>query len=444
MVVGGRYRLLCRIGAGAMGEVWRAEHVTLGTQAAVKLIDAAARGQGEDTLARFLQEARAAAQLRSPNVVQILDHGADGSIAYIAMELLDGESLGDRLERLGSLPPAEVARILTDMARAVGRAHELGIVHRDLKPENVFMANEHGRELAKILDFGIAKIATASPSALIETSAGMMVGTPAYMSPEQVLGNKTIDWRSDLWQMAIIAFECVCGRRPFEAHALGELFMKICSGPMPVPSSVARVPPGFDEWFARAARRVASERFASAGELVTSLCAVLTPGLGEEMSVRLPVAPPSETSSPGIPPSPEITMPAAIAQPIGFARHEVPASFEAPPIVAAPASELPRGVRRLATIGALAAFPLSLAALVFAFATRAPAESSSVSPSVAPAASLPSLASASAAPSAAPQVSAAPSNDAGAPLVGPKAVDSAAPQAPIRPSSKRPEDVLGI
>ena len=291
-VIGGRYRLIGPIGAGAMGEVWRAEHATLGTPLAVKLVDTANRRDAGELLARFQQEARAAAQLRSPHVVQILDHGADQRVAFIAMELLEGESLEQRLERRGHLAPSEAAHVLREMARGIDRAHAAGIVHRDLKPPNVFIARVDGVEVVKVLDFGIAKFLGVPREAQLQTQAGFVVGTPAYMSPEQVLA-QTIDRRSDLWQLAIITFECVTGRRPFDGESLGQLFMAICSAPMPIPSAVllasrAPVPPmlaSFDAWFARAAHRDPAQRFGSASEMAEALGAIFAPGAAGESAI---------------------------------------------------------------------------------------------------------------------------------------------------------------
>jgi serine/threonine-protein kinase len=276
-VLGGRYRLAAKIGAGAMGEVWRAEHLSLGTTVAMKLVDTRGQDDAGGVLARFQLEARSAAQLKSPHVVQILDHGVDGSIAFIAMEMLEGESLERRIERRTTLPPAEVAHLVREMARGVERAHAAGIIHRDLKPPNVFLAQSDGTEVVKVLDFGIAKLLSAPRDAKLQTQSGFVVGTPAYMSPEQVLG-KQLGVASDLWQMGIIAYECLTGRRPFDGETLGQLFVMICSAPLPLPSSVARVPAGFDAWFLRAAARDPAERFRSATELAESLAAILAPG----------------------------------------------------------------------------------------------------------------------------------------------------------------------
>ena len=286
-VIGGRYRLIEPLGRGGMGEVWRAEHTTLRAPVAVKLIDpkllesSKAGVRRDDVLTRFLHEAQAAAALRSPHVVQILDHGVDDGVPYMTMELLEGETLADRLDRVRVLPLDETARILTHVGRALGKAHEAGIIHRDLKPENVFIVRNDEEDIAKVLDFGVAKLTGSlvdlEAGALV-TRSGFMVGTPCYMSPEQAQGKKDLDGRSDLWAMAAIAFECVCGRRPFESDAVGTLVLQICAHPLPVPSTLAPVPHGFDAWWMKAASREPADRFQTAKELVDALRAVLDPG----------------------------------------------------------------------------------------------------------------------------------------------------------------------
>lgn len=289
MVLGGRFRLIAPLGSGAMGEVWRAQHLTLATPVAVKLVDLAAQQDPNESLGRFLQEAQAAARLQNPHVVRILDQGSEGQVAYLAMELLEGESLAARLARRGRLPPAEVAELLRQVAEGLDEAHRSGIVHRDLKPANIFFARSSvgvgaaaaTREVAKVLDFGIAKIVDARRDAFVQTQAGQVLGTPAYMSPEQVLG-RLVDARSDLWQLGIIAFECLSGALPFHGATLGDLFMKICSAPLPAPSRVAPVTPGVDAWFAQAIARDRDDRFASAAELAQAFQAAA--GLAQHAS----------------------------------------------------------------------------------------------------------------------------------------------------------------
>ena len=271
-VLAGKYKLVHLLGKGGMGSVWLAHHLTLQSPVAIKLIDPQIASNPE-ALGRFMREARAAAALRSPHVVQILDHGIDGTTPYIAMELLEGESLAARLRKVGRLSPEHAARILTHTARAVSRAHEVGVVHRDLKPDNIFLIENEEEELAKVLDFGIAKstIVGFGVSAIAETRTGALMGTLHYMSPEQTEGVKTVDFRTDIWAMGVIAFECLLGRRPFEGETVGTLVLEICSRPVPVPSQVGTVPAGFDAWFARACARDPAARFASARDAAAEL-----------------------------------------------------------------------------------------------------------------------------------------------------------------------------
>lgn len=277
-VLAGRYRLQSQLGEGGFGTVWRAEQLVLGATVAVKLIDLTIARQA-GALDRFLREAQAAATLRSPHVVQVLDYGVDGDQPFIAMELLEGETLADRLERLGRLAPSEALRIVTHVSRAITRAHECNIVHRDLKPDNVFLVRNEDEEVAKVLDFGVAKIQHPEWVEIsTQTRTGSLVGTPHYMSPEQVQGNKTVDFRSDLWSLAVMAFEMFTGERPFVGNALGDLVLQICVRDITPPSQLAPVPAGFDEWFFKAAERDPDSRFQSARDLAQALREVVGGG----------------------------------------------------------------------------------------------------------------------------------------------------------------------
>jgi hypothetical protein len=271
-VLADKYRLERKLGQGGMGAVWRAEHVQLRSPVAIKLIDHQIVAH-PDALARFLREAQSAAALRSPHVVQILDFGADRGVPYIAMELLEGESLADRIARVGRLSPPDVARLMTQVARALGKAHEMGIVHRDIKPDNIFIVRNDEDEVAKVLDFGIAKSAQhgLGPGSGSTTRTGAILGTPNYMSPEQAEGTKLVDHRTDLWALGVIGFECMVGRKPFDSDALGSLLLAICTRPIPVPSQLGFNLPGFDQWFARACARELSERHQTARELAAEL-----------------------------------------------------------------------------------------------------------------------------------------------------------------------------
>src|SRR5262249_30549614 len=204
--VGANLRLVKLLGEGGMGSVWIADHTTLKTQVAVKFM-AQALASSAEAVERFAREASAAARIKSPHVVQVLDHGFTSErIPYIAMELLEGEDLGVRLERLGRIGLSETTTIIAQACKALSRAHSLGIVHRDIKPENIFLTEIDGELVVKILDFGIAKQTQATGLGM--TTTGTMVGTPYYMSPEQVVSAKAVDSRSDLWSIGVVAYHC--------------------------------------------------------------------------------------------------------------------------------------------------------------------------------------------------------------------------------------------
>jgi eukaryotic-like serine/threonine-protein kinase len=270
-VLAGKFRLVRKLGEGGMGTVWQADHLVLNSKVAIKVLGPEV-AQDSEALARFLREAQSAASLRSPHVVQILDHGVDQGQPYIAMELLEGESLAERLIRDGTLSPVETSRIITHMARALSRAHEAGIVHRDLKPDNVFLVRNDEEHLAKLLDFGIAKATGKLTSGIGRaTRTGTVMGSPYYMSPEQAEGLKTLDHRTDIWSLGVIAFECLLGHRPFDGESVGGLVLAICTRPMPVPSKFGKVPSGFDRWFAKVCARDLKHRYGSAKQAAADL-----------------------------------------------------------------------------------------------------------------------------------------------------------------------------
>src|SRR4051812_22103407 len=246
-VIAGKYRLLRVLGHGGMGSVWAAEHLALRSEVAVKLIPSPGLAL-QNVSPRFQRGARALAQLRSPHVVQILDYGVDSGAQYLVTELLTGETLRARVETQRRLGAQEVWLIARQVARAMSVSHAAGFVHRDLKPENVFLIGEGEELLVKVLDFGITKALGTEATHLTET--GMMLGTCQYMSPEQAAGG-SVDSRSDLWSLGVIVYECLTGRLPFQARTVFAAVTAICSAPIVVPSAVARVPRGFDAWFAR-------------------------------------------------------------------------------------------------------------------------------------------------------------------------------------------------
>lgn len=267
-VVADRFRLISLIGQGGMGAVWLAHHLSLDVRCAVKFIHPeVARSPG--LLARFEREAKAIAQIQGRHVVKVYDRGVWNDVPYIAMEFLAGEDLDRRLRRVGHLTPFATFTILSDIGRALSKAHALGLVHRDLKPGNIFLFQDDDREIAKVLDFGIAKDTTVAPDAA--TKAGALLGTPYYMSPEQWRADGTVDARADLWSLGVIAYQCLTGVLPFNGQALGDLFMKVLVEPIPVPSQVAPVPPGFDAWWAHAMQREPARRFQTTKEAIHAL-----------------------------------------------------------------------------------------------------------------------------------------------------------------------------
>ena len=291
-ILGGKYRLISEIGRGGMGSVWRAEHLAWEAPVALKIMNRDITARPE-AVARFEREVRLAAGLRSPHVVQVLDHGVDEATRtpFIAMELLEGESLARRLRREEALSPSETYRIFSEIVRALTRAHGAGIVHRDLKPDNVFLVRNEDQTVTKILDFGVAKWTAPELDESGLTRPGSVVGTPYYMSPEQLQGSREIDHRADLWALAVIACECLTGRRPFEAPDFAQLaVMLIGNVGRPLPSSLGRVPPGFDAWFLRATDPLIERRFTSVREMAQTLAPICGTSPGSWPSDPAPVA----------------------------------------------------------------------------------------------------------------------------------------------------------
>ncbi len=273
----GKYKVTREIGRGGMAAVYEAEHMSLGKRIAVKVL-AQELSASTIVIERFFREARAAASVKSPHIVDVYDSGRleDGR-PFIAMELMEGESLYDRMARVRLIDAATTVRVITHCAKGLMKAHAAGVIHRDLKPENIFIIRgEEGEEIAKLLDFGLAKFyAPVSPDEKTArlTREGAVFGTPAYMSPEQVKGQGSVDHRADLWALGCIAFECVIGRPVWNTdQGVAMTFAAIATGPIPVPSTVRPdLPPGFDDWFKKALQRDPDKRFQSAKELAEAI-----------------------------------------------------------------------------------------------------------------------------------------------------------------------------
>jgi serine/threonine-protein kinase len=276
-LIAGKYKLVRLLGKGGMGSVWEGVHVTLGSRVAVKFIEHEL-AFNDEARRRFDNEARAAARLQSRYVVSVHDHGVmpDGR-PFIVMEFLRGRSLEERLLAEGSIGLREGAIIVAQVCRALGKAHEQGIIHRDLKPENIFLARspDDDEEVAKVVDFGIAKFTAAAPGLSSSTQTGTLLGTPFYMSPEQARGLKHIDHRSDLWALGVVAYRSVAGALPFEGEAVGDILVRICTQePVPPSSLNSALPAAFDAWFSRCVAKEPGDRFQSAHSLAASLLSI--------------------------------------------------------------------------------------------------------------------------------------------------------------------------
>jgi len=276
-VVGGKWRVGALIGRGGMGAVYEGTNTAIGKKVALKFIDAEFAGN-VDIASRFQREAEAASLVESAHIVHIFDSGTtDAGVPYIVMELLRGEDLRGRINRLGRLPKEEVVHIAAQTLRGLHRAHEAGIVHRDLKPDNIFLVDRDDDPLfAKIVDFGISKVTrrpgdpTAPPGTL--TRQGVVLGTPHYMSPEQAQAFADLDLRTDLWSLGAIMFECLGGKPPFGGDAYEQIIIAICTTDAPDIRNVdPSVPPPLAHFVARAMSRDRAARFQTAKEMLDAL-----------------------------------------------------------------------------------------------------------------------------------------------------------------------------
>jgi serine/threonine-protein kinase len=282
-VLAERYKIHDLVGRGGMGAVYRAEHLALGNTVAVKVLRAS-HGAHADMVRRFQREAVAASQIRHPGIVEVTDFGRtpDGRF-YLAMELVEGETLARRLTRLGPFPPAEAMSLVRELARALGAAHVRGIYHRDIKPENVLLTPSGS---AKLADFGIARL-TEGPRDARETAAGVIFGTPQYMSPEQAAGQRQ-DGRCDVYALGVLLFELLTGAPPYlGASATHVLAAHLLS---PVPRLPAQGPhgplaPALADLVGRMMAKNAAERPSTMAEVEAALEAVLT---GHELPPPVP------------------------------------------------------------------------------------------------------------------------------------------------------------
>jgi serine/threonine-protein kinase len=291
-VLGGKFRAVRILGEGGMGTVYECEHLALGRRVAVKVLHPA-QARKKASVQRFHHEAHVAGAIGHPNICEIYDVGEleDGS-PFLVMELLQGETLADRIASEGALPFEDIIEIVTQVLSGLVAAHEKGIIHRDIKPENVFLTQRTGLpSVVKLLDFGISKVAGADDLNLTRT--GMVMGTPFYMSPEQARGDRNLDRRVDLYATGVVTYECLTGRRPFNAANYNALLVQILTtNPRPPSEIRPAIPDGFEAVVARAMSRDREKRYQTAAEFQRELSALREPApLRRAMPASIPPEP---------------------------------------------------------------------------------------------------------------------------------------------------------
>ncbi|WP_394824717.1 protein kinase domain-containing protein [Pendulispora albinea] len=277
-----------RIAQGGMGSVWLARHVGLDMPVAVKFMSGSAYMRTPHAAERFMREARTAARIHHPNVVQILDFGcsplAHGA-PYIVMEYLEGQDLARYIAEKGTLPPDEVAAIVQTVARVLEKAHELGIVHRDIKPENVFLQGTD--RIVKVLDFGVAR--DEKETSCRTTDEGEVVGTPYFMSPERFINPREVGWRVDCWALAVLAYEALVGRMPFRGDTPAAIYLAATQGHYEAPCHVRpELPQAVDRWFRTAFAVDPTRRFSSARSMAKAFVRAVCDEPAESAPVPVP------------------------------------------------------------------------------------------------------------------------------------------------------------
>jgi serine/threonine-protein kinase len=277
-VLAGKYRVERVLGAGGMGVVVAAHHIQLDEKVALKFLHPDAVGNAE-ALARFEREARAAVKIKSEHVARVLDVAQlENGAPYMVMEYLEGGDLSGVLQKQGRLPVAQAVDFVLQACEAIAEAHSLGIVHRDLKPSNLFCIRRRDGQLSiKVLDFGISKLTGVDGAAsgsrnMSMTKTTSVVGSPVYMSPEQMQSSKGVDARTDIWSLGIILYELLTGRVPFDADTVTELAIRVATEPTPPLSGMTPpLPPGIEQAIVRCLEKSRERRFQNVAELAAAL-----------------------------------------------------------------------------------------------------------------------------------------------------------------------------
>jgi serine/threonine protein kinase len=277
-VLAGKYRVEKVLGEGAMGVVVAAMHVHLGERVALKFLKPELTGN-QEIVARFLREAQAAVRIKGEHIARVSDVGTlESGAPYMVMEYLIGNDLGAVIEKRGKLDIPHAVDCVIQACDALAEAHSLGIVHRDLKPSNLFLtARPDGSALVKVLDFGIAKLLNSDPTKPALTANGAVIGSPVYMSPEQILGKKTVDARSDVWQLGVILYELVSGECPFDGKTMAEIMIAIgVQPPKPLRQVRPDAPPELEALIARCLEKDAAKRLPDVAALAEGLLPLAT------------------------------------------------------------------------------------------------------------------------------------------------------------------------
>ena len=290
-IIGGKYEIVRELGRGGMGVVYEAKHGTTGRRVALKEIVGDAAKKDKKLLERFQREARATGAIESQYIAPVIDAGSDPvtSNPYLVMDLLEGTDLENLLERSGPLPESVATRIVAQACAGLVRAHAAGIVHRDIKPANLFLSRRDRDVVVKVLDFGVARVrenmGSEAPHKL--TSTGVMLGTPLYMSPEQVQGMKDLDHRTDLWALGIVLYEALTGTTPHnDVETLGALVVAICAKPAkPIKKQWPHVSDAVAAIVDRAILLDKDKRYQTAEEMLTDLEKLLPDGLAIDRSI---------------------------------------------------------------------------------------------------------------------------------------------------------------
>jgi len=267
----GRYQIRGVLGKGAMGLVYEGHDATLNRRVAIKTIQTSDLDEAtaKHYEKRFQREVRAVARLNHPHIVQVYDFGNEGELAYIVMEYIDGKELKDYLDAKESFDLPSIFRLMGELLEALEVAHQAGVIHRDVKPANVML---DAKRRAKLTDFGVARITEGDAASADMTRAGQMIGTPSYMSPEQIQG-QAIDRRTDIFSAGVLFYQLLTGRKPFEGAGF-PLAKKIVQDDPTLPSAVTQLPPAIDRVVAKALAKAPGKRFQSAREFAEALALV--------------------------------------------------------------------------------------------------------------------------------------------------------------------------